>query len=72
MMKTVHPDSPNVQYGMTYVSKVEDGFINHEALTRQGPMTLQTTVTAPQDGRPMDSFLFDSHDQSVGGTRNFR
>ena len=50
MMKTVHPDSPNFQYGMTYVSKAEDGFIDHEALTGWGPMTLQTMATPRQDG----------------------
>ena len=56
-MKTVCPDSPSVQYGITYVSKAEDGFIDNGSLTGRRPTTLQTTATASHDGRPVDSRL---------------
>ena len=57
MTKTVCPDPPIVQYGITYVSKAEDGFIDDGVLTGRGPTTLQMTVTASHDGRPVDSRL---------------
>jgi hypothetical protein len=57
MMKTVCPDPPSIQYGITYVSKAEDGFIDDGALMGRGPTTLQTTATASHDGRPVNSHL---------------
>jgi hypothetical protein len=57
MTKTVCPDPPSVQYGITYVSKAEDGFIDDGALTGHGPTTLQTMATASHDGWPVDSCL---------------
>jgi hypothetical protein len=57
MTKTVCPDPPSVQYGITYVSKAEDGFIDDGALTGRGPTTLQMTATASHDGRPVNSCL---------------
>jgi hypothetical protein len=42
---------------MTYVCTVEDVFIDNDALTGHGPITLQTTATITHDGWPVDSHL---------------